>query len=102
MASGRRWNGSIRLRLAAWYAAIVLVVIVALGASFSILLERELRSDVDTQILNTATRVRGDVDVYVNAQTGEVFGRPVIPDLYSFPSLLIQVVSANGEILASS
>src|SRR4051795_11947160 len=101
MTAWRRWTGSIRFRLAAWYAAIVLLVIIALGATFSILLERELRNDVDAQIFASAQRVKADLDVYLTPN-GSIVGTPPVPALYSFPSLLIQVVRANGDIMASS
>ena len=101
MTAGRRWTGSIRFRLAAWYAAIVFLVILSLGVSFSILLERELRADVDSRILEAAVRVKGDVDVHV-AEDGAIVGAPPIPSFYSFPSLLIQIERANGDVLAST
>jgi two-component system OmpR family sensor kinase len=104
VGSGQRVTGSIRFRLAAWYAAIVLAVIVALGLAFSFLLERELRSDVDARIGATAQRVKKEIEgVYIDPRTGELMQVQVSPpDFYSFPSLLIQVVNTSGTPLIST
>ncbi len=103
VTSSPRWFGSIRFRLTAWYAAILIAVIVALGLTFSALLERELRSDVDARIEATAERVKADIEVFGDPSTGEFQGLiPPPPDFYSFPSLLIQVVDARGNPQISS
>jgi two-component system, OmpR family, sensor kinase len=101
-----RWRsvtGSIRFRLSIWYAAIVLAVILAMGIAFSILLERELRSDVDVRVESTAQRVKSEIEVFVDQRQGEITRvRVPPPDFYSFPSLLIQVVEENGDVALSS
>ncbi len=103
METGGRFTGSIRFRLAAWYAAIVLAIIAILGLSFSTLLERGLREDVDSRIEATANRVKSEILVFSDPSTGEISGQLTAPpDFYSFPSLLIQVVDATGAILISS
>jgi two-component system, OmpR family, sensor kinase len=95
-------TGSIRFRLAVWYAAIVLVVILALGVAFSVLLERELRADVDERIESAARRVKEDTELYVNERSGQFTQLVPPPDFYSFPSLLIQIVASDGGPLISS
>lgn len=101
-ARSGRFSRSIRFRLAAWYAAIVLLVILAMGVAFSVLLERELRSDVDARIERTARTIKDEFDVFQDPSTGQLVGFPPPPALYTFPSLLIQVVDADGNIVLSS
>jgi two-component system OmpR family sensor kinase len=91
------WIRSIRFRLTAWYAVLLLVVLVILGVLLNTLLERELRQDVDQRLKTTATKINNQAELQ-----GNVFGQPVVvldPDtLASFPSLLIQAVNAQNEI----
>lgn len=104
MYGGRHLTGSIRFRLAAWYAVIVLAVIAAMGLAFSVLLERQLRGDVDTRIEATARRVKAEIEgIAVDRRTGELvdIDSPP-PDFYSFPSLLIQVVNSRNGVVISS
>ena len=95
-------TGSIRFRLAIWYAAIVLAVILTMGVAFSVLLERELRADVDDRIESAARRVKEDTELYVNERSGRFTQLVPPPDFYSFPSLLIQIVASDGNPLISS
>jgi two-component system, OmpR family, sensor kinase len=91
------WLRSIRFRLTAWYALLLVLVMVILGVSLNTLLERELRQDVDQTIKTTATKINSQAELQAN-----VFGQPVVAldpgTLASFPSLLIQAVNANNQI----
>jgi signal transduction histidine kinase len=102
LARFSHFTGSIRFRLAIWYAAIVLAIILAMGVAFSVLLERELRADVDERIESAARRIKSDTELYVNERSGRFTQLIPSPDFYSFPSLLIQIVGSDGEPLISS
>jgi two-component system, OmpR family, sensor kinase len=84
---------SIRFRLTAWYAILLLLLIVTLFLGLAYLLERELRQDVDDRLLETATSMNQEF------QVSFTFSGPVVrvppPDSFSFPSQLIEVVGAN-------
>lgn len=81
----------------------LIVVIAGLGVAFSVLLERELRADVDHRILQTARNVRSDVQVFIDPDTGATSGTiSTPPDFYSFPSLLIQILDSSGNIQLAS
>ncbi len=88
---------SIRFRLTAWYALLLILVLVILGVSLNTLLERELRQDVDQTIKTTAVKINNEAELQA-----DVFGDLQVKldpgTLASFPSLLIQVVDANNEI----
>lgn len=49
-----RFFRSIRFRLTAWYAIILFIIILLLGAGVAKVLERQLRNDVDYRIRSTA------------------------------------------------
>lgn len=87
---------SIRLRLTAWYAGILILVLISLALSFRFVLGRQVRQDVDHQIQATALQVRSQIvltpDGLLSPQAG----------LFSFPSLLVQIVDQNGNVKAAS
>jgi len=87
---------SIRLRLTAWYAGILILVLISLALSFRFVLGRQVRQDVDHQIRATALQVRSQIvltpDGLLPPQAG----------LFSFPSLLVQIVDQNGNVKAAS
>jgi len=87
---------SIRFRLTAWYAGVLIVVLLSLGLSFRYVLARQVRQDVDHQIRRTAYQVRGQIAI---TRAGLI---PPQAGLYSFPSLLVQIVDDTGSVLDSS
>ncbi|MEA2523645.1 MAG: two-component system, OmpR family, sensor kinase [Thermomicrobiales bacterium] len=91
---------SIRFRLTAWYACLIITLVLALGIGLSTLIERELRQDVDQRLLRTAQDIK-DQAVPTMTTRGPAFAFPP-PDLFSFPSQLIQAVDASGTIEFSS
>jgi heavy metal sensor kinase len=101
MSSFRLIPRSVRFRLTAWYACLLILMVLAIGLSLTTLLERELRQDVDHRLLSTAQDIksqiviRGDPDVAVQG-----FVPP--PEAFSFPGLLIQIVNADDVPQVSS
>ncbi|MBN9012791.1 MAG: HAMP domain-containing histidine kinase, partial [Rhizobiales bacterium] len=87
---------SIRFRLTAWYAAVLIIVFVGLGLSFRYFLARQVRADVDHQIYSTAETVKGQIRV---TREGAV---PPDAGVYSFPSLLLQIVNTEAGVILSS
>ncbi len=98
MNAGRtRLFRSIRFRLTAWYAIILFIIILVLGAGVAQVLERQLRNDVDVRIASTATEML-DQFQYTVQFGGRLAVIPPPPDSFSFPSQLIQVVGPDGTV----
>jgi signal transduction histidine kinase len=95
-----RFFRSIRFRLSAWYALILFIMILLLGAGVAKVLERELRTDVDVRIRNTAEQMLGQFQVSFGGQG--VYLEPSGAAALSFPSQLIQVVDPQGTVRYSS
>ena len=91
---------SIRFRLTAWYALLLLVLIGVLGLGLAFLLERGLRQDVDERLLATAREMNRQFEVSFTF-TGPVVRVPP-PDSFTFPSQLIEVVSSNDRVWFAS
>lgn len=91
------WLRSIRFRLTAWYALVLLAVLVLLGALLNTLLERELRHDVDQQLSSTATAIDEQATLF-GTINGQIIVRLEPETLGSFPNLLIQAVNDQNEV----
>jgi two-component system, OmpR family, sensor kinase len=87
---------SIRFRLTAWYAALIFAIILAVGFGLSKLIERELRRDVDQRLITTARDMTGQF-----TSVGP-FVYPPIPDLFTFPGQLIEVVNDDNNVVQRS
>jgi signal transduction histidine kinase len=96
----RHFYRSIRFRLSAWYALLIIAMMIALGFGLSTLTERELRRDVDQRLLQTARDFKAQAQPELTPN-GLTFLFPP-PDVFTFPSLLIQVVNENGDTAFSS
>ncbi len=96
-----RFFRSIRFRLTAWYAIILFIIILLLGAGVAKVLERQLRNDVDYRINSTAQQMFQQFQYSVQF-SGDVEAQPPPPDSFSFPSQLIQVVTPEGVVLYST
>lgn len=103
----RRHLGSTRLRLTAWYAALLLLVLVALGVSVEALAHNRLQADVDRRLENTAQ----DIGVVIQQRlaTWSFSSEPVrfediVPNLGSFASrgLLVQITDPSGRVVRGS
>src|SRR5262245_49684562 len=94
-ARRRPFYRSIRFRLTAWYTFLLIAALFAIGLSLSIILERELRKDLDQRLSNTALGIRN------NSQfVGESGLALQLPDLDPIASsgLYIQSVNPDGSI----
>lgn len=108
MSTGlRRHLGSTRLRLTAWYAALLLLVLVALGVSVEALAHNRLQADVDRRLENTAE----DIGVVIQQRlaTWSFSSEPVrfediVPNLGSFASrgLIVQITDPSGRVVRGS
>lgn len=94
--TGDRRAMSIRFRLTAWYAAVLIVVFLGLGLSFRFVLARQVRADVDHQVLDTALKVKSQIRITRGGLLAPETG------VYSFPSLLLQIVDNNGVVQTAS
>jgi two-component system OmpR family sensor kinase len=95
-----RFFRSIRFRLSAWYALILFIIILLLGAGVAKVLERELRNDVDVRIRNTAVEMLNQFQVQFGGQ--RVILEQSAAAALSFPSQLIQIVDSSGTVLYST
>jgi heavy metal sensor kinase len=87
---------SIRFRLTAWYAAVLIIVFLGLGFSFRYVLARQVRADVDHQILATALKVKSQIRITRGGLLAPETG------VFSFPSLLLQIVDNNRVVQTAS
>ena len=106
-AVSRRFHPSTRVRLTAWYAALLLLVLVALGASVDTLARNRLMADVDNRLLNTAEDIGSGIERKLATwpfSTKPVSFAEIVPTLGSFASRgqLIQIVSPDGDVVRSS
>ena len=107
-ASGpRRFHPSTRVRLTVWYAALLLLVLIALGASVDALARNRLMADVDNRLLNTAEDIGSGIERNLANwpfSTEPVSFEDIVPTLGSFASRgqLIQIVSPEGDVVRSS
>lgn len=92
----RRRSASIRFRLTAWYAGILIAVLVGLGLSFQYVLAFQVRSDVDHQILETAENIKSQIQISSAGIEGPQAWN------YNTPSLLLQVVLSDGTVLTET
>jgi two-component system, OmpR family, sensor kinase len=102
-----RFHPSTRVRLTAWYAALLLLVLFALGASVDALARNRLMADVDNRLLNTAEDIGSGIERNLASwsfSTEPVKFEDIVPTLGSFASRgqLIQIVSPDGDIVRSS
>lgn len=103
----RRHLASTRLRLTAWYAALLLLVLVALGVSVEALAHNRLQTDVDRRLESTAQ----DIGVVIQQRlaTWSFSSEPVrfediVPNLGSFASrgLVVQITDPSGRVVRGS
>jgi heavy metal sensor kinase len=95
------------MRLTAWYAAVLVLVLLALGVSVEALARNRLLADVDDRIANTAADIGSEIVRNIALrpfQTEPVRFEEIVPLLGSFASrgLLIQITSPHGEVVRTS
>ncbi|MCO5223559.1 MAG: HAMP domain-containing histidine kinase [Thermomicrobiales bacterium] len=98
-----RFFRSIRFRLTAWYALILFLIILMLGAGVARVLERDLRHDVDNRLYSTAASMIDQFQVVsqFGGQSTSLYSEQS-PASFSFPSQLIQIVGSRDRVLFSS
>src|SRR5215213_3592773 len=101
------FHPSTRVRLTAWYAALLLLVLVTLGASVDTLARNRLMADVDNRLLSTAEDIGSGIEGNLASwpfSTEPVRFEDIVPTLGSFASRgqLIQIVSPDGDVVRSS
>src|SRR5687768_3223356 len=105
--SARRRFGSTRVRLTAWYAALLVLVLLALGVSVDALARNRLMSDVDNRLRSTAADIGTGIERNLASwpfSSEPVRFEDIVPTLGSFASRgqLIQITSPNGEVVRGS
>jgi two-component system OmpR family sensor kinase len=103
----RHFHPSTRVRLTAWYAALLLLVLAALGASVDTLARNRLMADVDNRLQSTAEDIGSGIESNLASwsfSTEPVRFEDIVPTLGSFASRgqLIQIVSPDGDVVRSS
>jgi heavy metal sensor kinase len=103
----RRLHASTRVRLTAWYASLLILVLLALGVSVDTLARNRLTSDVDSRLESTAADISSVIERNLASwpfSTQAVRFEDIVPTLGSFASrgLLIQITSPNGDVVRGS
>jgi len=101
------FHPSTRVRLTAWYAALLLLVLVTLGAAVDTLARNRLMADVDNRLLSTAEDIGSGIERNLASwpfSTEPVRFEDIVPTLGSFASRgqLIQIISPDGDVVRSS
>jgi two-component system OmpR family sensor kinase len=107
MAAWRRPQASTRVRLTAWYAALFVLVLIALGVSVEALARNRLMEDVDNRLQSTAADIGSGIETNLEnwqLQTEPVRFEDIVPVLGSFASrgLLIQITDPTGRVVRGS
>jgi two-component system, OmpR family, sensor kinase len=102
-----RFHPSTRVRLTAWYAALLLIVLLTLGASVDTLARNRLMADVDNRLQSTAEDIGLGIEGNLASwpfSTEPVRFEDIVPTLGSFASRgqLIQIISPDGDVVRSS
>ena len=106
--AGRGLRFSTRSRLTAWYAALLVFLLLGLGMAVSALAQNRLAADVDSRIAGTAQDIAVGIENRASALPPFTLRRvsddDVFPVLGSFASrgLLIQIVSTEGKVIRGS
>jgi two-component system, OmpR family, sensor kinase len=107
VTASHRFHPSTRVRLTAWYAALLVLVLFALGASVDTLARNRLMADVDLRLQSTAEDIGTGIERNLASwpfSTEPVSFEDIVPTLGSFASRgqLIQITSPSGEVVRSS
>ena len=107
VTASHRFHPSTRVRLTAWYAALLVLVLFALGASVDTLARNRLMADVDQRLQSTAADIGSGIERNLASwpfSTEPVSFEDIVPTLGSFASRgqLIQITSPAGEVVRSS
>jgi signal transduction histidine kinase len=103
-----RWpRATTRLRLTAWYAALLVLILLALGVSVDTLARNRLLDDVDNRIAGTAEDIATVVEKNLANwpfSTEPVSFEDIVPPLGSFASrgLLVQIADPTGTVVRGS
>ena len=105
--SPARLHASTRVRLTAWYAALLFLVLLALGVSVDALARNRLMTDVDNRLRSTAADIGTGIERNLASwpfSTEPVRFEDIVPTLGSFASrgLLIQITSPSGDVVRGS
>lgn len=106
--SGRRFPPtSTRVLLTAWYAALFVLVLVAVGVSVEALARNRLMADVDRRLESTAADIGSVIERNLASwsfTTEPVKFEDIVPTLGSFASrgLLIQIADPTGDVVRGS
>ena len=103
----RRRHASTRVRLTLWYAALLVLVLLAVGVSVDALARNRLLADVDDRLRGTAQDIGSVIERNLASwpfSTQAVRFEDIAPTLGSFASrgLLIQIAGPDGDVVRSS
>lgn len=103
----KRRGTSIRFQLTAWYAALLMVVLIAVAVSVLRLAENRLLGDMDARLYKTADDIAGVIDNQLESRiafSGPVRFDDVVPELGAFTSrgLLVQIVDNGDRVVRHS
>lgn len=108
MANPRRLRLSTRARLTAWYAALLVLLLLGLGGAVNALTESRLTADVDHRLASTAedigTVIARNLSNWPFSVSRAVKFEAIVPNLGSFASrgLLIQIATPDDDVVRMS
>lgn len=96
-------GASLRIRLTAWYTAVLAAMLLASGLALYVLLSRTLQSEADQAAIGTAQEIARDVQVQEERAPGQVATIQLPASASQIPGTIVQVVDArSNQILARS
>jgi two-component system OmpR family sensor kinase len=94
----RPFYRSIRFRLTAWYAFLLMCILASVGFALSSLVERNLRADVDQRLMTTGNNILREIRVRPGYEQGEFFGYFPRLDPLASPGQVVQIFDASGNL----
>ncbi|HEU0165537.1 MAG TPA: HAMP domain-containing protein, partial [Thermomicrobiales bacterium] len=86
---------SIRFRLTATYAVLLIVILVALGIVLRVLLTRNLENDVNQRLLSVAQNIEANTRIELNPQPGESSIVPPSKDAYVLAGFQVGIIDTT-------
>lgn len=98
----RPFYRSVRFRLTAWYACLLMCILAGVGFALSSLVERNLRADVDERLMTTGNNILREIRVLPGYDRGQILGYIPRLDPLASPGQVVQIFDASGNLAATT
>ncbi len=98
----RPFYRSVRFRLTAWYACLLVCILAGVGFALSSLVERNLRADVDERLMTTGNNILREIRVLPGYDRGQIVGYIPRLDPLASPGQVVQIFDASGNLAATT